>query len=101
MKIVGYVVVSITAVVLGVIFSGYALSILWSWFVSPTFGIVALNIPEAIGVALVVSFLAKEYPEEDKTNKKSFGEIMGRLFMTAIFRPAFALFTGWVITLFM
>jgi len=101
MKFIGYSVVAITAIVLSVIFSGYVLSILWSWFVSPVFGLVELSISEAIGVALVVSFLAKDYPEEDKKEEKSFNEIMGRLFITTIFRPAFALFAGWIITLFM
>lgn len=100
MKIVGYVTVGLVALVLGVVFSGYALSVLWSWFASPIFGLAELSVPEAIGVALIVSFLAREQPEENKESKQ-FSEILGRIFATSIMRPLGAIFAGWIITFFM
>lgn len=39
------------------ILSGYVLSVLWGWFIVPTFGLPLLTIPVAIGVMLVVAYL--------------------------------------------
>jgi hypothetical protein len=38
---------------LALLWHGYALSVLWGWFVVPTFGAPSLTIPQAIGFAIV------------------------------------------------
>jgi putative flippase GtrA len=80
--------------------SGYVLSILWGWFIAPTFGLPALSVVAAIGVAIVVSYLTNQiHPDGDKKKEwsKKFSEMIGY----GIGRPLFALGFGWVVHLFM
>lgn len=91
MKFIGGLVVLVAAVV----FSGYALSILWGWFIVALFGLPALGISQAMGVSLVVSYMTHQVPP--KTEKeRSFGEEM----LLAILKPLFALGVGWIILQF-
>lgn len=73
--------------VFSAIFNGYALSVLWGWFIVPTFGLPALAVAPAIGVALVVSYLTHQ---ELKPNKKDegFGDVLVRGTVYAILKPA-------------
>lgn len=80
------------------IWSGYALSVLWSWFIVPKFNLPALDIPTAIGIALVVDYMTKQsYSGLAKSEDHS----IRRTAIEALFRPAFALLFGWIVTKFM
>ena len=82
------------------IFNGYALSVLWGWFVVPTFGAPALGVVPAIGVAMVVSYLT--YQTHDcKKEETTFGETIAKGTMMVVLKPSFALFFGWIVHLFM
>ena len=83
-----------------VVFNGYALSVLWGWFMVPTFGLPPLAVAPAIGVSLVVSFLTNHDDDSVKVERSS-GEAIGRSVGLAILRPAFALFFGWIVHFFM
>ena len=82
------------------IFTGYTLSVLWGWFVVPTFGAPALHIVPAIGVAIVVSYLTYQTHNCQK-EKKSFGETIVEETVMAVLRPSYVLFFGWIVHLFM
>ena len=82
------------------IFNGYALSVLWGWFVVPTFGAPALSVVPAIGVAMVVSYLTHQ-THDCKKEEKSFGVTIAEGSATAILRPLVTLFFGWIVHLFM
>jgi uncharacterized membrane protein len=99
MKIIGIVATFIVCAFLSALYSGYVLSVLWAWFVVPTFGLPALTIPVAIGLALIVSFMAKSDAEE-KTDDEITSKIVSAV-VKAILKPSFALLFGWVATLFM
>jgi len=43
-----------------IIFGSYVLSVLWSWFVVPIFPVVAINIPQAIGLNLVMNIMTSQ-----------------------------------------
>lgn len=88
----------IAVIVLSVVANGYALSVLWGWFIAPYFGLPVLNIPTAIGLALVVGYLKNQDINSDET--AGFIESLVKIFGRAIFRPAFALFIGWIVTFF-
>ncbi len=85
------------------IYSGYALTVLWAWFVVPTFHLPQLSVVTAIGLAIVVSYLTHQIDTDDKEegNKKSWGERFGMSITYAIIKPSFALFFGWIVHLFM
>ena len=97
MKNLGWAVSYCGALVVGAMWSGYVLSILWGWFIVTQFeGAPQLSIPSAIGLAVVVSYLTKQdtYEPDDKrstTDKFLYG--VGVLF----FRPLLALFVGYIV----
>ena len=46
--------------IVGSMWKGYVLTILWAWFVVPTFSLPELAIAPAIGLAMVVSYLTHQ-----------------------------------------
>jgi hypothetical protein len=88
------------------IFNGYVLSVLWGWFVVPTFGAPTLGVAPAIGIALVVGYMTHQmrdriFRDEDKKEEPNFRQIMARGTAFAILKPSNALFFGWIVHLFM
>lgn len=39
-----------------ILFNGWAISLLWGWFLVPTLGVRAISVVEAIGIAMVVCY---------------------------------------------
>ena len=97
MKAIGYVVTFLAVILFGVIFSGYALSILWGWFFVPILGLPELNIPSAIGITLVVQYLTHQH--QDKDENKTPKEILITASAWAISKPCFAIFVGWIVAM--
>src|SRR6185312_14883195 len=77
--------------------NGYALSMLWQWFVVSTFEARPLSILPAIGISMVVSFLTKQYDSAAPDPSKSAGYHMGELIAYAVLNPLFALVFGWIV----
>jgi len=99
MKIIGLITVFVVTAVLSALWNGYALSVLWRWFVVPVFGVPALSVCYAIGVSIVVSYLTHSYQStasDGKTWQKQFADSLA--YCSA--KPAIALLFGWVVTLF-
>lgn len=98
MKFIGWTVTFIVGATLSYILRGWALSILWGWFIVETFKLPSINIPKAIGLSLIIGFLTYQISENDD---KEPGEAIPRLIAVGISYPLIAVFTGWVITFFM
>jgi membrane protein implicated in regulation of membrane protease activity len=80
---------------LGAIWSGYVLTILWAWFIVPTFGLPPLALAPAIGLAVVASYLTHQYmPKVTKEGDK--WDQMGHAFGHMALKPAMALLIGWI-----
>jgi hypothetical protein len=75
--------------VLSIAWAAYVLSILWGWFAVPLFGLRALSVPEALGVALIVGAMARPYVPSREGDT---GERIAMVFL----KPALALLIGWV-----
>lgn len=84
---------TIFAIIVSVLLNGYVLSVLWGWFIVPVFGLPALSIPVAIGLALVVSFLTKDVTIDDSSDKQN----AGKKLVVIMLRPLLVLFTGWIV----
>jgi len=80
--------IGLLIVVGSAIFHGYVLSMLWKWFVVPTFGMPQLGIVPAIGLVLLADYLISN--EKNKV-AIAFGLV----------RPAFILVLGYIVHLFM
>lgn len=101
MAILGGFVLVVALIVISSICNGYALSVLWGWFIVPIFHLPQLSIPTAIGIALVIGYLTKQETHDSKDDDRSFGEIMTRATVLSILKPAIALLFGWIVHLFM
>jgi len=98
MAVIGSGVCIIVLMTLSSIFNGYALSVLWRWFMVPTLGFPVISVVQAIGIAMVVRFLTYQfYYDKDKDESKAL--LHSTVF--AFLYPAFALSIGWVVNLFM
>ena len=54
------------AIVPSTLLRGYVITLLWAWFVMPTFGLPILTIGYAIGLSGLVSFLTLQVKKNDK-----------------------------------
>lgn len=79
----GLIGLMVAVLALGVIVRAFVLTVLWSWFVVPTFDLRPLAIPAAMGLSLIVGMLSyqetKTYPP-DKPTSEVFGEMIGMMF---------------------
>lgn len=99
MKIIGLITVFVVTAVLSVLWNGYALSVLWRWFVVPVFGVPALSVSYAIGISIVMGYLTHQYQStasDGKTWQKQFSDSLAY----CLAKPAISLLFGWVVTLF-
>ncbi len=89
-------------IVVSALLNGWVLSILWGWFIVPTFGLPKLSVVTAIGIALTVHYLTYQYHKEAKSEQDDeLGILFMRSFLFVIFQPLLALMVGWVVHKFM
>ncbi|MCP3017986.1 hypothetical protein [Cupriavidus basilensis] len=50
------------------ILKGWALSVVWAWFIVPTFALPALTIPQAIGISIVAALIKPGNIESQNKN---------------------------------
>lgn len=73
------------------LWSGWAVTILWGWFVAPTFGLPALTITQAAGICLLLGVMrARMAAPKDETT-------WGLKLFAMVFGPPIAVGVGWVI----
>lgn len=95
MKTLGILTITISTLTLGTIWRSYVLSILWAWFIVTTFGLPVLNIPTAIGLSCVVSFLT--YQHDHTKDERSGVEKCVEGALVLFLHPLLALFVGWIV----
>ena len=79
----------------GAAWSGFTLSVLWGWFVVPAFGLSALSVAQAYGIALVVR-AAHGLKDAESKEKGSAGVVITKLFVLPPFICGLFLLFGWV-----
>lgn len=78
-----------------VIWNGFALSLVWKWFMSDVFHLPEITIAQAIGLAIVAGFFVQIKDTDDIHNEE-------RLFKLAVggtMKPGFLLLLGWIVSL--
>ncbi len=78
-------------IAVGMAWSGFVLAMLWGWFITPTFGLVALTVPAACGMKLMATFMMASLLPEKPPEKFS------KTIFKAAFYPLFILTIGWCI----
>lgn len=101
MKIIGSIVATVVALVLGAIIGGFVLTKLWVWFMIPIFDLNPLSIVEAIGLTFIVGYMTKNPAETSKTLEGPFLEELLKAFLQTLVMAGGFLFIGWIIQLFM
>ena len=99
MKAIGIVTSAIIVIFYGAAMDGWALTKLWAWFVVPVFSLPALNIPQAIGIALLVGYLTTSISKTEKEDE--FGLLLAKAIAIATFKPLLALGCGAVVRAFL
>jgi len=93
----GFLILLLTLVA-STILDGWALRIMWGWFVVPTFHVPTLPLPIAIGITLIISLLAMRPSAISATDPD--GQAV-QAFTWAIMKPLFTLGIAWIVTLFL
>lgn len=99
-KFLGGFLLMVAVMVITALVNGFTLATLWAWFIIPTFGLPALGIASAIGLAMVVSFLTYQYSSK-KEESDGFVEDMLKALMMSLVRAAITLAVAFVVHLFM
>ena len=100
MKLLTWVGLIISAI--GFVFRGYTLSVLWGWFIVPTFGLSPINLAAALGL-LSITFLfggdCSEQPVDTikRDEEENMINYLIKVIGIGIASPAFALLAGWVV----
>lgn len=85
---------------LGVAWRGYVLSILWGWFIVPTFSLPPLLIVQAIGLSCVITAFGSPFMKKTKSSNDPKTEMIQLMANLAV-GPAFMLLVSWPVTWFM
>lgn len=79
------------------IWYGFVLTKLWSWFIVTTFSLPELGMPTAIGVALVIGFLTHQ---SQKTEEDPIEGVV-RVGIHGLINPALYLLMGYIVSMFL
>lgn len=96
---IGCVLVAIIVIIpalVGSIVNGWAFATLWGWFIVPIFALPSLRLAEAIGVALIVSFLTAPRMKQDEITE-SLGEVIVNATLQLILYPLISVSIGWIV----
>lgn len=72
---------------------GWAISLLWEWFIVPAFNLPIILMHEALGLAVVMSLLTKNV---DTTDTRDYVEQLVSSNIIGVLRPLLAVGVGWV-----
>ena len=97
---IGIVFSTVALIVIGALMNGWALTLLWLWFIVPIFNAPTLSLVYAIGLSLVVGFMMSKMEKTKSDKKDSFMETFITAAVYTIFTPLIYLFLGFLVKLF-
>lgn len=86
-------------IALSTVLNGFALSVIWNWFLPGIFGLPELRVVEAMAIALIVSYLTHQYDDAKKEHEGT--EALGHALGVTIIKPLLALGIAWCIKQFL
>lgn len=92
--------VTIGALFLTATLKGWALSLLWKWFIAGSFNLPEIGIANAIGISTLISLLTYQHIDCQPSDKDSTEKMFTNIFIS-VFSPLCALGFGYIVTLFM
>ena len=97
MGCLGWIAYAALVLVLGSILGGWALSIMWEWFIVPVFALPSLGIVQAIGLSCVITLLAPRQIQRNSGVKKSTFDVVIETSAQAFLAPLLAVGFGWIV----
>lgn len=107
---IGYFWLALALLLVSVITRALVLTVLWGWFVEPTFGFAPLSLAMAAGLITVVYlvFSSRNYlvalrektrraDEKEKSSLRETVQMIGALLIHELATPASALALGWIL----
>ena len=95
---IGLLVITILVSIIASVINGWVPTVLWGWFIVPVFSLPALTIVQAIGVALIITFLTRHSISSDSS--KDWTEAIGSAFGMSIVYPLITLVIGRILLIF-
>lgn len=95
---IGAVVILPAIIVAGWLLSGWVGSSLWAWYIAPKFHVALLTWPEAVGIAIYVSYMTHQsFPTDYAKDKEEIG--VGKALINVckvLSRYPLVWFFGWI-----
>lgn len=96
MKALAILIGVVTLIVISSLWYGYVLSVIWGWFIAPTFSAPLLSVPAAIGMSAAIRFITWQ-ETNGKSEEKSLNEKLAAILVRSFILPALTLFFCWII----
>jgi FtsH-binding integral membrane protein len=103
MEIFGKLCLTVIIIVLSTLMSGYVLSNLYGWIITPIYGLKPITIPQAIGISLISHFLLLGVTlnmKSDQDKNTSFMTMLVAKLFTVIVIYGITLLTGYIVSLY-
>lgn len=81
------------------VWGGFVLVQLWQWFIVPTFELPVLQLWQAIGLDLIVSFMTHQYADFEEKKREPWEKLL-ILVARTLFNPLLYLLIGWLVLQF-
>jgi hypothetical protein len=88
------VITVIIITIVNLVYTGYVASILWGWFIVPTFSLPQISTSIAIGITMLFRLAS---PQQYKTNRFDKTEAFIVLVLSAFLPQTIALLIGWLL----
>jgi hypothetical protein len=91
----GFFVLALALIVVSAGLNGWVVSVMWGWFVVPTFGLPSLTVLQAVGLCLVLGMLIRNASSDNSEKDKTERWVSAVAY--AVGTPLFTLFVGWIV----
>jgi hypothetical protein len=95
---IGLLTAAVLMAIISTVVNGWALSLLWAWFVVPIFELPDLSLMQAIGIAMIINFSTSNLAKEKIQAEKGWPDIIGNYLGGAIGYPVISVYVGWIIS---
>jgi len=97
MKGLVWLVYTLIVIVGGSIVGGWALSVMWGWFVVPLFNVPAFGIAQAVGLMCVIGMIVPRPNVNSDGKKYDTIEVIVMSFVAAFVPPLVSVGIGWIV----
>lgn len=98
--VVAFLVIMFGSFLYGVFATGFVSMKLWAWFVVPIFGVKALTITQAYGLALIIGLWTHQHFVNTNKDERETSEKVSH-WIALLITPWFVLFVGWIVHAFL